>query len=318
MGSKSKKRRLEARAARAEARQAAEAGRQAGAAAPPEQENGPELAGHESSPSPSPVPQPAVHAPPPKKKKKTSAATPPAVQPANGSPAPLSSPAASARLPSAHKAAATLSLAVPGSILDSVVSHEAAAAVAGQIARAASIFGAEEVVVYDDSPSTSGQWDGTVSVGTAALAKLLQYLETPPYLRGSLMPQVRLQHMDSLCYSCCCLVKCVVHGQGGRREVCRTDAEGHRYQCTEKHDFISMLHVACTFGNIGAPLVTAMWTTFVFSRLSAFCVGLQSDEAPELRAVEAICPTVHALHHLRGQEWRPYREGVVMRSEPGM
>ncbi|KAF5832329.1 putative RNA methyltransferase [Dunaliella salina] len=45
---------------------------------------------------------------------------------------------------------------------------------------------------------------------------------------------------------------------------------------------------------------------------------MQSETTPELQAVEAICPSIHALHHLRGQDWRPYREGVVMRSEPGM
>ncbi len=40
---------------------------------------------------------------------------------------------------------------------------------------------------------------------------------------------------------------------------------------------------------------------------------------PELRAAEALCPTLHTPHHQRHQEeWQPYREGVVMRSEPGM
>ena len=47
-------------------------------------------------------------------------------------------------------------------------------------------------------------------------------------------------------------------------------------------------------------------------------LSMQSEAASELKAVEAICPNIHALHHLRGQDWRPYREGVIMRSEPGM
>lgn len=39
---------------------------------------------------------------------------------------------------------------------------------------------------------------------------------------------------------------------------------------------------------------------------------------PELRAGEAVCPNLQAPHHQRGTEWQVYREGVVMRSEPGM
>jgi hypothetical protein len=102
-------------------------------------------------------------------------------------------PAVTTPTPSAsnhRSASSSLSLAIPGSILDTASSHEAAASIAGQLARAACVFGADEVVVYDDSPSTSGHWDGTISAGTAALARLLQYIETPPYLRKSLTPQV--------------------------------------------------------------------------------------------------------------------------------
>lgn len=85
-----------------------------------------------------------------------------------------------------------------------------------------------QVCVYDDSPSTS---DGSISAGAATLARLLQYLETPPYLRQALFP-----------------------------------------------------------GSIAFP---------------------------ELRAAEGMCPNLHTPHH-QMREWRQWREGVVMRSEPGM
>lgn len=128
----------------------------------------------------------------------------------------------------------TLSIAVPGSILDSVTSMEAAAVVAGQVARAAVAFQADEVVVYDDGEWDTSRSDDTVSASTAALARILQYLETPPHLRPTLLPTSRA------------------------------------------------------------------W--------------------PELKAAETLCPPLLAPHHetLKAEEWRPYREGVVMRSEPGM
>ncbi|KAJ9513096.1 hypothetical protein QJQ45_029417 [Haematococcus lacustris] len=62
---------------------------------------------------------------------------------------------------------------------------EAAAAVAAQIARAAAIFAVDEVVVYEEVPLGG---DGSISLGSATLARVLQYLETPPFLRASLFP----------------------------------------------------------------------------------------------------------------------------------
>ena len=55
---------------------------------------------------------------------------------------------------------------------------------AGQIARAACIFKVDEVVVFDDVPSSQApQMAATISSGAAFLARMLQYLETPQYLR---------------------------------------------------------------------------------------------------------------------------------------
>jgi hypothetical protein len=62
----------------------------------------------------------------------------------------------------------TLSLAVPGSCLESAPSLEYATYVAGQIARIAVAYHVDEVVVYDDVPGT-GKDKGTVSSGTTFL-----------------------------------------------------------------------------------------------------------------------------------------------------
>lgn len=79
----------------------------------------------------------------------------------------------------------TISLAVPGSIIDGAASLEAATALAGQIARSATIFCIDEIVVFDDAADAGG---GAVSAGAAFLARVLQYLETPQYLRRELIP----------------------------------------------------------------------------------------------------------------------------------
>ncbi|GAB4843431.1 hypothetical protein Ancab_013393 [Ancistrocladus abbreviatus] len=91
----------------------------------------------------------------------------------------------------------TLSIAVSGSIIDNAQSLELATRLAGQIARAATIFRVDEVVVFDNSGASSvdetsimdmGSSDGNES-GAAFLMRILQYLETPQYLRKSLFPK---------------------------------------------------------------------------------------------------------------------------------
>ena len=119
----------------------------------------------------------------------------------------------------------TLSIAVPGSIIDNTQNTEFATFVAGQVARTAAIFNVDEasetpfthletsqpihkaleqqmtaqhagharsvcavrvsrecglqVVVIDEEP----KGDDSVSAGAAFLARVLQYQETPQYLR---------------------------------------------------------------------------------------------------------------------------------------
>lgn len=114
-----------------------------------------------------------------KKKRKSGAAGEAAADTAVGAiPADDSAPSTSGRR-------YTVSMAVPGSIIDNTQNFEFATFVAGQIARTAAIYCVDEVVVIDDTPQRK---DGTVGAGAAFLARILQYLETPQYLRKALIP----------------------------------------------------------------------------------------------------------------------------------
>uniref|UniRef100_A0A0D9W2Y4 Uncharacterized protein n=1 Tax=Leersia perrieri TaxID=77586 RepID=A0A0D9W2Y4_9ORYZ len=84
----------------------------------------------------------------------------------------------------------TVSIAVAGSIIDNAQSLELATRLAGQIARAATVFRIDEVVVFDSTPSSldnSSRGDGEES-GARFLVRILEYLETPQYLRRRLFP----------------------------------------------------------------------------------------------------------------------------------
>ncbi|MEW5313926.1 MAG: hypothetical protein WDW38_005457 [Sanguina aurantia] len=87
----------------------------------------------------------------------------------------------------------TLSLACPGSIIDGV-SLEAAAFIAGSIARVAVAFCVDEIIVYDDTASPPSC--NTLSAATAFLARALQWIETPPYLRQALSTPVHHSEED--------------------------------------------------------------------------------------------------------------------------
>ncbi len=93
----------------------------------------------------------------------------------------------------------TVSIAIPGSVVDNAQSKELKTLLVGQIARAAAIFEIDEVVVYDDgmgkkrnskerdgssnNNSFKSSWDPNVF-----MARVLQYMETPQYLRKKLLP----------------------------------------------------------------------------------------------------------------------------------
>jgi len=91
----------------------------------------------------------------------------------------------------------TVSIALPGSILDNQQNPELRSYVAGQIARAASVFNVDEIVVFDDTEKKNDEQtenddeDDYVSKrsrGVEQLTKILQYLECPQYLRKFFFP----------------------------------------------------------------------------------------------------------------------------------
>lgn len=93
----------------------------------------------------------------------------------------------------------TISIAVPGSILDNAQSRELRTYLAGQIARAACMFQVDEIIVYDDSTQVPEKArkgnieddDGSIKICSQSciqLGRILQYLECPQYLRKHLFP----------------------------------------------------------------------------------------------------------------------------------
>ncbi|KAK7357507.1 hypothetical protein VNO80_16795 [Phaseolus coccineus] len=85
----------------------------------------------------------------------------------------------------------TVSMAVPASIIDNVPTLELATRLAGQIARAATIFRINEVIVFDNNgtPDNGSVLDNLDDEsGAAFLMRILKYLETPQYLRKALFP----------------------------------------------------------------------------------------------------------------------------------
>ncbi|KAM4020861.1 putative methyltransferase C9orf114 homolog isoform 2-T2 [Anomaloglossus baeobatrachus] len=89
----------------------------------------------------------------------------------------------------------TVSVALPGSIMDNAQSPELRTYLAGQIARACAIFRVDEIVVFDETgegaTSVEGEFDGVWKKGHGCvqMARLLQYLECPQYLRKSFFPK---------------------------------------------------------------------------------------------------------------------------------
>ncbi|TXG71991.1 hypothetical protein EZV62_000570 [Acer yangbiense] len=95
----------------------------------------------------------------------------------------------------ASKELPTVSIALPGSIIDNTQSYELATRLAGQLARAMTIFRIDEVVVFDNKRTSENDYRASAAnksdedeSGTAFLIRILQYLETPQYLRKALFP----------------------------------------------------------------------------------------------------------------------------------
>ncbi|XP_073680612.1 putative methyltransferase C9orf114 homolog [Garra rufa] len=91
----------------------------------------------------------------------------------------------------------TLSVALPGSVMDNAQSPELRTYLAGQIARACGVFCVDEVIIFDelgeDAKSVEGEFKGVGKKGQACiqLARILQYIECPQYLRKSFFPKHR-------------------------------------------------------------------------------------------------------------------------------
>jgi hypothetical protein len=138
----------------------------------------------------------APHSAPP-----TLAAPPPAQQqqhqqrPAAADPSATTTTTAHPRAPRRRRY--TLSLAVPASLVEDAPSAEAATLAAAAVARCAAVHRVDELVVVDDTPQRK---DGTVGAAAALVARVVQALETPPYLRPHLLP---LHHPDLAALAAC-------------------------------------------------------------------------------------------------------------------
>jgi methyltransferase len=80
----------------------------------------------------------------------------------------------------------TVSIAFPSSILRHTASHEQATVIIGQIARACAIFEVDEIIVFCDS--VADQSKDSDKIPSHTICRILQYIETPPYLRKGLFP----------------------------------------------------------------------------------------------------------------------------------
>lgn len=98
----------------------------------------------------------------------------------------------------------TVTIALPGSIIENAQTKELKTYLAGQIARAAVIYQVDEIVVYDDHLGQKSSESGPQASETIQrdaydchvfLMRILQYLETPQYLRKQLFPK----HTDLSC-----------------------------------------------------------------------------------------------------------------------
>ena len=82
----------------------------------------------------------------------------------------------------------TVAIAVAGSILDNAQTQELKTYLAGQVARAAAIFNVDEIVVFNDKKSSGKEEEKEGNRGCVLMARILQYLECPQYLRRHFFP----------------------------------------------------------------------------------------------------------------------------------
>ncbi|XP_019853232.1 PREDICTED: putative methyltransferase C9orf114 homolog [Amphimedon queenslandica] len=78
----------------------------------------------------------------------------------------------------------TVSIALPGSILNNVQSFQLKTYLAGQIARIAAIFCVNEIVIFKEEGTDTRK--GSETDPDVFMCRILQYMETPQYLRKAL------------------------------------------------------------------------------------------------------------------------------------
>jgi len=82
----------------------------------------------------------------------------------------------------------TVSVALPGSIISNAQTQELRTYLAGQIARALTIYKVHEVIIFTQNGDVPRENSRGKSDPNLFLVRLLQYLETPQYLRKALFP----------------------------------------------------------------------------------------------------------------------------------
>ncbi|GIX83772.1 putative methyltransferase C9orf114 [Caerostris darwini] len=91
-----------------------------------------------------------------------------------------------------NKHISTVSIAVPGSIIDNAQSPMLKTYLAGQIARAAAVFNVNEIIVYSETSydhiDDEQRLNLKIKNGCAQLLKILRFLECPQYLRKYYFP----------------------------------------------------------------------------------------------------------------------------------
>eukprot|EP00890_Picochlorum_soloecismus_P005500 jgi/Picsp_1/5951/NSC_03308-R1_chromosome 9 open reading frame 114 len=79
----------------------------------------------------------------------------------------------------------SISIAIGASCIENAQGHELGTLLAGQVARACAIFNVAEIIVLDDGPKRD---DCQISKASSLFARVLQFMETPQYLRKLLIP----------------------------------------------------------------------------------------------------------------------------------
>ncbi|KAL3895448.1 MAG: hypothetical protein SGPRY_013510 [Prymnesium sp.] len=84
----------------------------------------------------------------------------------------------------------TVTVALPGSVVDNAQTQELRSCLVGQVARACAIFNVDEIVVFgtETGPRTAAEDPKGRTGGCVFMARLLQYLECPQYLRKQCFP----------------------------------------------------------------------------------------------------------------------------------